>query len=78
MNRRLGIWILIVLAVGLAALAWYGDKGLRNMIAQKTQITAMARENRRLAGINRVLARRIVRLGRQFQPVKATGRFSDR
>jgi cell division protein FtsB len=67
MKRRLGIVILVAVALGLALTAWYSNKGLKNMLARRAQVTAMARENRLLASANQKLARRNLRLKRNSE-----------
>ncbi len=62
MKRRLGIAILLGVALSLTLLVWYSNKGLKNMLARRAQVTAMARQNRILASANRKLARRNFRL----------------
>jgi cell division protein FtsB len=66
-KRRLGIGILLGVALGLTLLVWYSDKGLKKMLARRAQVTAMARENQGLAAKNQNLARRIVRLRRNSE-----------
>jgi cell division protein FtsB len=67
MKRRLGMTVILGVALGLALLVWYSHKGLKNMLARRTQVTAMARQNQMLASANQKLARRIVRLKRNSE-----------
>jgi len=67
MRRRLGILFLLAVAVGLAAVVWFGHKGLSDMRAKRAEVHRMALENHSLAARNQDLVRRIVRLQRNSE-----------